>query len=156
MPYRAVSLEPGNMMHRVELDEGREIVARAVLLATGADYRRLAIPDLERYEGLSIFYAAAPPEARACSGTRVGVIGGGNSAGQAAVWLAGTPSPATTTASSSRETPPAPRGLLETSVSGIYTAGDVRAGSTKRCATAVGEGAAVVGYVHERLAAVTA
>ena len=47
-------------------------------------------------------------------------------------------------------------GLLETSVSGIYTAGDVRAGSTKRCATAVGEGAAVVGYVHERLAAVTA
>ncbi|MFL5905681.1 MAG: NAD(P)/FAD-dependent oxidoreductase [Solirubrobacteraceae bacterium] len=88
MPYRAVSLEPGNMMHRVELDEGREIVARAVLLATGADYRRLAIPDLERYEGLSIFYAAGPPEARACSGTRVGVIGGGNSAGQAAVWLA--------------------------------------------------------------------
>jgi thioredoxin reductase (NADPH) len=88
MPYRAVSLEPGSMMHRVELDEGREIVARAVLLATGADYRRLAIPDLEQYEGLSIFYAAGPPEARACSGTGVGVVGGGNSAGQAAVWLA--------------------------------------------------------------------
>jgi thioredoxin reductase (NADPH) len=44
-------------------------------------------------------------------------------------------------------------GLLETSVPGIYAAGDVRAGSIKRCATAVGEGAAVVRYVHERLAA---
>jgi thioredoxin reductase (NADPH) len=43
-------------------------------------------------------------------------------------------------------------GLLETSVAGVYAAGDVRAGSTKRCATAVGEGAAVVGFVHERLA----
>jgi thioredoxin reductase (NADPH) len=47
-------------------------------------------------------------------------------------------------------------GLLETSVPGIYAAGDVRAGSTKRCATAVGEGAAVVGFVHERLASVPA
>jgi thioredoxin reductase (NADPH) len=47
-------------------------------------------------------------------------------------------------------------GLLETSVPGIYAAGDVRAGSTKRCATAVGEGAAVVGFIHERLASVPA
>ena len=47
-------------------------------------------------------------------------------------------------------------GLLETSVPGIYAAGDVRAGSTKRCATAVGEGAAVVGLIHERLASVPA
>jgi len=47
-------------------------------------------------------------------------------------------------------------GLLETSVPGIYAAGDVRAGSTKRCATAVGEGAAVVGYIHQRLASVPA
>jgi thioredoxin reductase (NADPH) len=47
-------------------------------------------------------------------------------------------------------------GLLETSVPGIYAAGDVRSGSTKRCATAVGEGAAVVGYIHERLASVPA
>jgi thioredoxin reductase (NADPH) len=47
-------------------------------------------------------------------------------------------------------------GLLETSVPGIYAAGDVRAGSTKRCATAVGEGAAVVGHVHERLSSVPA
>jgi thioredoxin reductase (NADPH) len=47
-------------------------------------------------------------------------------------------------------------GPLETSVPGIYAAGDVRAGSTKRCATAVGEGAAVVGFIHERLASVPA
>ncbi len=47
-------------------------------------------------------------------------------------------------------------GVLETSVPGIYSAGDVRAGSTKRCATAVGEGAAVVGLVHERIATVPA
>jgi thioredoxin reductase (NADPH) len=47
-------------------------------------------------------------------------------------------------------------GPLETSAAGIYAAGDVRAGSTKRCATAVGEGAAVVGYIHERLATVPA
>ena len=47
-------------------------------------------------------------------------------------------------------------GLLETSVPGIYAAGDVRAGSTKRCATAVGEGAAVVSYIHQRLASVPA
>jgi thioredoxin reductase (NADPH) len=47
-------------------------------------------------------------------------------------------------------------GLLETSAAGIYAAGDVRAGSTKRAATAVGEGAAVVGYIHERLAAIPA
>jgi thioredoxin reductase (NADPH) len=235
MPYRALSLEPDYGMHRVELDEGREIVARAVLLATGAEYRRLAIPDLEQYEGLSIFYAAGPPEARACSGTRVGVVGGGNSAGQAAVWLARGGALVTLLhrRADLRETmsnylvgeldrygvtvrdrseiaelhgengeldgvtltdgasvglgslfcflgadphtewlgdtvarddhgfiltgdAAGAAGLLDTSVSGIYTAGDVRAGSTKRCATAVGEGAAVVGYVHERLAAVTA
>jgi thioredoxin reductase (NADPH) len=47
-------------------------------------------------------------------------------------------------------------GSLETSVPSIYAAGDVRAGSTKRCATAVGEGAAVVGFIHERLASVPA
>jgi thioredoxin reductase (NADPH) len=47
-------------------------------------------------------------------------------------------------------------GLLETSATGIYAAGDVRAGSTKRCATAVGEGAAVVGHIHDRLAIVPA
>jgi thioredoxin reductase (NADPH) len=59
-----------------------------VLLATGAQYRRLPVDDLPEYEGLSIFYAAGPPEAQLCGASRVGVVGGGNSAGQAAVWLA--------------------------------------------------------------------
>ncbi|MGN6216923.1 MAG: FAD-dependent oxidoreductase [Solirubrobacterales bacterium] len=87
-PYRARSLEPGEERHLVRLEEGHEIAARAVVLATGAEYRKLPVADLERYEGFSIFYAAGPPEAQICGGQRVGVIGGGNSAGQAAVWLA--------------------------------------------------------------------
>src|SRR5207342_3294428 len=53
-----------------------------------AEYRRLPIADLEEYEGSSVFYAAGPPEAQRCGATRVGVIGGGNSAAQAAIWLA--------------------------------------------------------------------
>jgi thioredoxin reductase len=87
-PYRALSLEPGNGHHIVRLEEDREVAARAVLLATGAQYRRLAVDGLAQYEGISVFYAAGPPEAQLCGASRVGVIGGGNSAGQAAVWLA--------------------------------------------------------------------
>ena len=87
-PYRALALEPGNGTHRIELEEGHVIVARAIVIATGADYRRLPVDGLEDYEGLTVFYAAGPTEARTCAGTRVGVVGGGNSAGQAAVWLA--------------------------------------------------------------------
>jgi thioredoxin reductase (NADPH) len=59
-----------------------------VLLATGAQYRRLPVKNLSDYEGLSIFYAAGPPERQLCGASRVGVVGGGISAGQAAVWLA--------------------------------------------------------------------
>src|SRR3954452_4305491 len=87
-PYRAVSLEPGNERHLVELDEGLQIRARTVLIATGAQYRRLPVEGLSAYEGMSSFYAAGPPEARLSGASRVGVVGGGNSAGQAAVWLA--------------------------------------------------------------------
>ena len=86
-PYRAVSLEPGNGRHVVRLEEGHEIAARAVLLATGAQYRRLPVERLSEFEGLSVFYAAGPPEAHLCGASRVAVVGGGNSAGQAAVWL---------------------------------------------------------------------
>src|SRR5262249_56600939 len=64
------------------------ISARAVILATGAEYRRLPLDELADYEGLSAFYAAGPPEGQLCGASRVGVVGGGNSAGQAAVWLA--------------------------------------------------------------------
>src|SRR5205085_8829072 len=78
----------GNGRRTVRLEEGHEIAARAVVLATGADYRRLELDGLADYEGLSVFYAAGPPEAQMCGASRVGVVGGGNSAGQAAVWLA--------------------------------------------------------------------
>src|SRR6478752_7528513 len=87
-PYRAIKLEPGNGRHIVRLEEEREIAARAVVLATGAAYRRLPVDDLAEYEGVSVFYAAGPPEAQLCGASRVAVVGGGNSAGQAAVWLA--------------------------------------------------------------------
>jgi thioredoxin reductase (NADPH) len=87
-PYRAEALEPGPQRHLVKLEGGNEVAARAVLLSTGAEYRRLPVDGLTDYEGISVFYAAGPPEAHLCGGQRVGVVGGGNSAAQAAVWLA--------------------------------------------------------------------
>ena len=65
-PYRAVALEPGNERHIVRLEEDHEVAARAVVLATGAQYRRLPVDDLDEYEGMSVFYAAGPPEAQLC------------------------------------------------------------------------------------------
>jgi thioredoxin reductase (NADPH) len=234
-PYRAVSLEPGLDRHVVRLEDDHVVAARAVVLATGADYRRLPVPGLEDYEGISVFYAAGPPEAQRCGATRVGVVGGGNSAAQAAVWLARGGALVTLlhrradlretmsdylvlelerygVAVRARSEVAALHGAggeleaitlrdgerlsfsylflflgaapctdwlgdavardekgfvltgadagvtqpLETSVPGIYAAGDVRSGSTKRCATAVGEGAMVVSLVHERLSGVAA
>src|SRR3989441_10063821 len=87
-PYRAIALEPGDGRHVVRLEEGHEVAARAVVIATGAAYRRLPLPELADFEGRSVFYAAGPPEAKLCGASRVAVVGGGNSAGQAAVWLA--------------------------------------------------------------------
>src|SRR4051794_36502866 len=75
-PYRARALEPGPERHVVSLEEGNEIHARTVLLSTGAEYRRLPVDDLDDYEGISVFYAAGPPEGQLCGGQRVGVIGG--------------------------------------------------------------------------------
>jgi thioredoxin reductase (NADPH) len=234
-PYRAVSLEIGNGRHTVYLEENREVAARAVILATGADYNRLPVEDLAEYEGVSVFYAAGPPEAQSCGAKRVAVIGGGNSAGQAAVWLArggalvtllhrradlretmsdyliheverygvavrdrcevaalhGADGELEAVTLKNGERVPfsflflflgatpctgwlgdvverdekgfiltgpdaGADGLLETSMPGIFAAGDVRSGSIKRCATAVGEGAMVVRFVHERLGAVPA
>jgi thioredoxin reductase (NADPH) len=74
-PYRALSLELGNGRHLVRLEEDREIAARAVLLATGAQYRRLPVERLDEFEGLSVFYAAGAPEAQLCTGSRVAVVG---------------------------------------------------------------------------------
>src|SRR3954452_19751579 len=230
-PFRAESLEPGDGRHVVRLEEGHEIAARSVLLATGAQYRRLGCDDLAEYEGMSVFYAAGPPEAQLCGASRVAVVGGGNSAGQAAVWLARGGALVTllhrradlretmsdylmrelerfgvavrdrseigalhgadgrleaVTLKSGERLPfsflffflgaspctewlgdtvarddkgfiltgddAAGGHLLATSVPGVFAAGDVRAGSTKRCATAVGEGAMVVQLVHAHLA----
>jgi thioredoxin reductase (NADPH) len=230
-PYRAVSLEPGNGRHVVRLEEEHEVIARAVLLATGAQYRRLPVADLDQYEGISVFYAAGPPEAQLCGAERVAVVGGGNSAGQAAVWLArggalvtllhrradlhetmsdylirdldrygvavrdrseiaalhGAKGQLEAVTLKDGERLPfaylflflgalpctewlgdvvgrdadgfiltgsaiAADNLLQTTVPGVLAAGDVRAGSTKRCATAVGEGAWAVQLVHAHLA----
>src|SRR5205085_5752505 len=82
------ALEPGDGRHVVRLEEEHEIAARAVVLATGAAYRRLPCDDLADYEGVSVFYAAGPPESQLCGASRAAVGGGGTSAGQAAVWLA--------------------------------------------------------------------
>jgi thioredoxin reductase (NADPH) len=229
-PYRALSLEPGNGRHLVRLEDDKEIAARAVLLATGAQYRRLPVDRLAEFEGLTVFYAAGAPEAQLCAGSRVAVVGGGNSAGQAAVWLARGGALVTllhrradlretmsdylvreldrygvvvrdrseiasihgehgrltaVTLVSSEHLPfsfmflflgalPCTEWLddtvardqdgfiltgaaanvdhlLETDVPGVFAAGDVRSGSTKRCATAVGEGAMAVQFVHGHL-----
>ena len=87
-PYRALSLEPGNGRHLVRLEDDREVTAGAVLIATGAQYRRLPVDRLSEFEGLTVFYAAGAPEALLCAASRVAVVWGGNSAGQAAVGLA--------------------------------------------------------------------
>jgi thioredoxin reductase (NADPH) len=72
----------------VALSGGIEVTARAVVLATGVDWRRLAVPALEALQGAGVFYGAAASEAAALEGRRVFVVGAGNSAGQAAVHLA--------------------------------------------------------------------
>ena len=74
----------------VELENGSRIAARAVVIATGAKYRKLAIENLTRFEGIGIYYGATFVEAQVCKAEEVIVIGGGNSAGQAAVFLAET------------------------------------------------------------------
>ena len=230
-PYRVQELQPGTERHLVRLEGGNEIAARAVLLTMDAEYRRLPIAGLEEYEGVSVFYAAGPAEGQLCTAHRVAIVGGGNSAAQAAVWLARGGALVTllhrredlgeamsqyliddldrygvavrdrseitslqgehgrldaVTLADGEQLPfsflflflgatpctewlgtmvardadgfiltgadAGAEGLLETSVPGAYPAGDVRAGSIKRCATAVGEGAAVVQFVHAHIA----
>src|SRR5262249_40898656 len=69
------------------LSAGAPIHARAVIVAAGANYRRLGIPESSRFDGQGVYYAATAMEAELCRGEEVLVVGGGNSAGQAAVYL---------------------------------------------------------------------
>ncbi len=86
-PCTAVSLghSAGHLI--VELSDGTEVVGRAVIVATGASYRRLEASRLEEFEGNGVYYAATEMEARMCGPSPVVVVGGGNSAGQAAIFL---------------------------------------------------------------------
>jgi len=88
---RAVAkLDCDTTPYRLYLDDGRPVQARAVVVATGARYRRLAVENYGRFEGQGIHYAATAMEAKLCTDEEVVVVGGGNSAGQAAVFLART------------------------------------------------------------------
>ena len=85
----AVRLRCDKRPFAVETSDAHALGARAIIIATGAEYRKLAIADLERFMGVGIYYAATAVEARLCKGEEVIIVGGGNSAGQAAVFLAG-------------------------------------------------------------------
>jgi thioredoxin reductase (NADPH) len=228
----------------VHLDGGEAVTAKCLLIATGADYRRLGVEGCERFEGAGVYYAATPAEAQLCQGAEAVIVGGGNSAGQAAVFLSGhasrvlilirgddlyknmssylvrrieqTPNiellrntsirrmngdghlhsvdivdgrtgeertvdtqgvfsfigadprtnwlppeierdgkgfvrTGTDLAHSPHWTSGRQPFLLETSRPGVFAAGDVRSGSVKRVASAVGEGAMAVQFVHEHL-----
>jgi thioredoxin reductase (NADPH) len=86
--HRAVRFTPTRDHHVITLNDGSEAAARAVIIATGVTYRRLDIPGLDRLVGTGVFYGAASVEAPALAGQEVYVIGGANSAGQAALHLA--------------------------------------------------------------------
>jgi thioredoxin reductase (NADPH) len=223
----------------LRLSNNERVSARSLVIASGARYRRLSIPNLEGFEGASVHYWASPLEAKLCAGQEVALVGGGNSAGQAAVYLANQAAKVLLlvrgddlAASMSRYLVDRIRGLtnvevlartsvtglegrdgmleairwrrgasgeevrrpiqhlflfigaepntdwlagsgialdakgfvltgadtkeklrpLETSREGVFAIGDVRSGSTKRVAAAVGEGAQVVAALHAYLA----
>jgi thioredoxin reductase (NADPH) len=84
----ATALEEADGHQLVRLADSKTVRARAVVIATGARYRRLDVPRLDEFEGSGVFYAATQIEARVCRNDPVVVVGGGNSAGQASVFLA--------------------------------------------------------------------
>jgi thioredoxin reductase (NADPH) len=242
IPDEVIALDPASYPYDgrfiLNLSDGERVCARSVVIANGARYRRPAVPNLEAFEGASVHYWASPLEAKLCAGQEVALVGAGNSAGQAVVYLATQvrkvwllargPSLAakmsrylvdrisglsnvevlTQTGISGLEGsggvleavrwrgpsgedtrhpvrhlflfigadpntdwldgsgvaldrkgfvltgsgPDRARRPLETSVRGVFAIGDVRAGSIKRVAAAVGEGAQVVAALHTLLA----
>ncbi|GAA4982433.1 hypothetical protein GCM10025734_03700 [Kitasatospora paranensis] len=88
VPAEATGLGQRDGTTMVRLTDGSTVTARNVVVATGARYRRLPAPGVERFEGLGVHYAATLWEARSCRLDPVAVVGGGNSAGQAALFLA--------------------------------------------------------------------
>ena len=91
-PVKAASLEREDDRFSISLTDGRQISSKAVVIATGAQYQRLPLDNIERFEGRGIYYGATPMEAQLCGGSEVAVVGAGNSAGQGAVFLSGSAS----------------------------------------------------------------
>jgi thioredoxin reductase (NADPH) len=85
----AVGLTCGDRRLRVACADGGTVQGNAVVVATGAAYRKLTVPELDRFEGNGVYYGATRVEAQLCDGEEIVVVGGGNSAGQAAVFLSG-------------------------------------------------------------------
>jgi thioredoxin reductase (NADPH) len=240
IPVHVKALHCAESPHRLELKCGGHISARAIVIASGAVYRRPALEGLDRFDGRGVYYWASPVEAKLCKRQEVVLVGGGNSAGQAIVYLATHAAKVHVLIRRSgfeatmsrylidriRSLPnvfvhpnseigrleadesglvsvglkkPLPDGTdhfdtrhlflftgadpntdwlrtcgveldskgfvltgtsadnvsvcdLATTVEGVYAIGDARAGSTKRVAAAVGEGAAVVAQIHQLLA----
>jgi thioredoxin reductase (NADPH) len=242
VPRRAQKLQPSGRpgFYEVTLDDNTILLGRTVVIATGARYRKLGVPEEERLLGAGVYYAATELEARVCKGQEVVVVGGGNSAGQAAMFLASRTSgvrlvhrghdlsdsmsqylverlrraanvkiethsqvvellgddhlrsvkirdgdghvvqrsvgglfimvgadPCTgwlkdtvrlddrgfvLTGEDCEPDAPTPYKVFQTSLPGVFAVGDVRSGSVKRVASAVGEGSVVVQAVHAWLA----
>jgi len=87
VPTPATKLTFDKAYSILELEGGENVVAKCLLIATGAEYRRLEVEHCSRFEGAGVYYAATPNEAQMCRGSDVVLVGGGNSAGQAAVYL---------------------------------------------------------------------
>ena len=87
VPAEAMALSRENGHFSIELNTGDVVNGRTLIVATGARYRRLPVPRLEEFEGIGVYYAATQSEAQRCVGDPVLVVGGGNSAGQAAMFM---------------------------------------------------------------------